>query len=72
MDVAIGYHRSAAAVRTTLAALGRAGAHAVAVRADLGDPRAAQRLVTTAARALGGLDVLVNSAALFGALPSVR
>jgi NAD(P)-dependent dehydrogenase (short-subunit alcohol dehydrogenase family) len=69
MDVAIGYHRSAAAVRSTLEALRATGARAVAVRADLGDPRAAQRLVTTAARALGGLDVLVNSAARFGRTP---
>jgi NAD(P)-dependent dehydrogenase (short-subunit alcohol dehydrogenase family) len=69
MDVAIGYHRSASAVRATLEALRAAGARAVAVRADLGDPRAAQRLVTTAARALGGLDVLVNSAARFGRTP---
>jgi NAD(P)-dependent dehydrogenase (short-subunit alcohol dehydrogenase family) len=69
MDVAIGYHRSAAAVRDTLQALRAAGAHAVAVRADLADPRAAERLVAAAARALGGLDVLVNSAARFGRTP---
>jgi 3-oxoacyl-[acyl-carrier protein] reductase len=37
----------------------------VALRTDLADPRAARRLVADAARALGGLDVLVNSAAVF-------
>jgi NAD(P)-dependent dehydrogenase (short-subunit alcohol dehydrogenase family) len=65
MDVAIGYHRSAGPARATVRALQAAGARAVAVRADLADPRAARRLVGTAARALGGLDVLVNSAARF-------
>jgi NAD(P)-dependent dehydrogenase (short-subunit alcohol dehydrogenase family) len=69
MDVAIGYHRSAAEARATTRALEAAGARAVAVRADLADPRAARRLVTTAARALGGLDILVNSAARFGRTP---
>jgi pteridine reductase len=69
MDVAIGYHRSAAEARETTRALEAAGARAVAVRANLGDPRAARRLVKTAARALGGLEVLVNSAARFGRTP---
>jgi NAD(P)-dependent dehydrogenase (short-subunit alcohol dehydrogenase family) len=49
MDVAIGYHRSRRAARR--------------VAADLADPRAARRLVAAATRELGGLDVLVNSAA---------
>jgi NAD(P)-dependent dehydrogenase (short-subunit alcohol dehydrogenase family) len=69
MDVAIGYHRSAAGARATVRALRAAGANAVAVRADLADPRAARSLVTAAARALGGLDVLVNSAARFARTP---
>jgi NAD(P)-dependent dehydrogenase (short-subunit alcohol dehydrogenase family) len=69
MDVAVGYYSSAAAARATVRALEAAGARAVAVRADLADPRAARRLVATAARALGGLDVLVNSAARFARTP---
>jgi NAD(P)-dependent dehydrogenase (short-subunit alcohol dehydrogenase family) len=69
MDVAIGYHRSAAAARATVRALEAAGARAVAVRADLADPRAARRLVAAAARALGGLEILVNSAAGFARTP---
>jgi pteridine reductase len=69
MDVAIGYHRSAARARRTLAALEAAGARAVAIRADLSRPAAARRLVTVAARRLGGLDVLVNSAAVFRRTP---
>jgi NAD(P)-dependent dehydrogenase (short-subunit alcohol dehydrogenase family) len=69
MDVAIGYHRSAVDARRTLRALEAAGARGVAVRADLADPAAARRLVGEAARALGGLDVLVNNAAVFFRTP---
>ncbi|HEY7649213.1 MAG TPA: SDR family oxidoreductase [Methylomirabilota bacterium] len=69
MDVAIGYHRSAADARLTLQAIRETGARGVALRADLADPRAARRLVVEAARRLGGLDVLVNSAAIFVRTP---
>jgi NAD(P)-dependent dehydrogenase (short-subunit alcohol dehydrogenase family) len=65
MDVAIGYHGSAAAARQTVRALTALGARAAAIRADLARPAEAHRLVRDAARALGGLDVLVNSAAIF-------
>ncbi|HEV8615841.1 MAG TPA: SDR family NAD(P)-dependent oxidoreductase [Methylomirabilota bacterium] len=69
MDVVIGYHRSAADARRTVADLTAAGARAVALRADLRNARAAGRLAAAAARALGGLDVLVNSASLFSSTP---
>jgi NAD(P)-dependent dehydrogenase (short-subunit alcohol dehydrogenase family) len=69
MDVAIGYYRSGGAARRVVAEIGAAGARATAIRADLADPGSARRLVTVAARALGGLDVLVNSAALFERTP---
>jgi pteridine reductase len=69
MDVAIGYHRSAGEARRTRAAIAATGARAVALRANLADPRAAQRLVRQAAAALGGLDILVNNAALFVRTP---
>jgi NAD(P)-dependent dehydrogenase (short-subunit alcohol dehydrogenase family) len=68
-DVVIAFHRSAADARRTVDELRRRGAAASAVRADLRDPRAAARVVRNAARALGGLDVLVNSAALFYRTP---
>src|SRR3989442_5243598 len=68
-DVALGYHRSAAAARATVRALRRRGAAAVALRADLREAAAARRLVAAAARALGGLDALVNSAAGFARTP---
>ncbi len=65
MDVVIGYHRSAHAARQTLADLRGHGGQAFALRADLSDPQAARRLVVEAAHRLGGLDVLVNNAAVF-------
>ncbi|HEV8473285.1 MAG TPA: SDR family oxidoreductase [Methylomirabilota bacterium] len=68
-DVAIGYLRSGAAARATVRELRRRGATAVALRADLRRADAARRLVAAASRALGGLDVLVNNAALFYRTP---
>ena len=64
-DVALGYRRSAAAARATVAELRALGVRAVALRADLGDPAAARRLVTHAVKRLGRLDLLVNNAAIF-------
>ena len=69
MDVAIGYHRSAPQARRTVREIEACGVRALALRANLTDPRAARGLVRDAARALGGLDVLVNSAAVFYRTP---
>ncbi len=41
----------------------------VAIQADLASPLEARRLVREAASALGGLDILVNSAAVFARTP---
>jgi 3-oxoacyl-[acyl-carrier protein] reductase/pteridine reductase len=68
-DVAVTFHRSAADARRTVDDLRRRGSGAHAIRADLRDARAARPLVTQAVRALGGLEVLVNSAALFYRTP---
>jgi 3-oxoacyl-[acyl-carrier protein] reductase len=68
-DVAVAFHRSATEARRTIDDLRRRGSVAHAIRVDLRDARAARPLVTQAARALGGLDVLVNSAALFYRTP---
>jgi NAD(P)-dependent dehydrogenase (short-subunit alcohol dehydrogenase family) len=72
MDVAVAYHRSAPAARRTVRALRARGVRGVALAGDLADPEQARRLVTDAARALGGLDVLVNNAAIFGRTPFHR
>ena len=69
MDVAIAYHRSAQAARHTRAAIEALGVRSVMLRADLASAAAARRLVREAAAALGGLDVLVNSAAVFSRTP---
>jgi NAD(P)-dependent dehydrogenase (short-subunit alcohol dehydrogenase family) len=69
MDVAMGYHRSWADAARTGRDLRALGARAVALRADLAQPAAAAALVRRAADALGGLDVLVNSAAAFPRTP---
>jgi NAD(P)-dependent dehydrogenase (short-subunit alcohol dehydrogenase family) len=68
-DVAIAYHRSATAARTTVRDLRRRGGRGIALRADLRNADAARALVRDAARALGGLDVLVNNAAGFARTP---
>jgi len=72
MDVAIHYHRSAAEAARTRRDLAARGVRAVTLRADLRRADAPARLVAEAARALGGLDVLVNSAATFSRMPFGR
>ena len=69
MDVAIGYHRSERQARRTVREIERCGVRGIAFPANLADPGGARRLVQTAARAFGGLDVLVNSAAVFNRTP---
>jgi 3-oxoacyl-[acyl-carrier protein] reductase len=63
-DVALTFERSteqAAAVVRTIESRGRT---ALAIQADSGDPHAIRRSVDEAARVLGGLDILVNNAAI--------
>src|SRR5436305_3469119 len=72
LDVAIAYHRSAREARGLVRELEAVGARAVALRADLADPREARGLVREAVRRLGRLDVLVNNAAVFTRTPLLR
>lgn len=60
------HHRDSAPLAGQLAEALPGGGHLV-VQADLADPAAVQRMVDTAADRLGGLDVLVNNAGVFGA-----
>ena len=69
MDVAIHYHGSAAAARVTAREADARGVRVVTLQADLRRRGAPARLVADAARALGGVDVLVNSAAVFRRRP---
>jgi NAD(P)-dependent dehydrogenase (short-subunit alcohol dehydrogenase family) len=71
-DVAVGYLRSAPEARATVRDLRALGVRALAIQADIGRPAAARRLVAQAARRLGRLDILVNSAALFVRTPFER
>jgi pteridine reductase len=72
MDVAVHYHRSAAAARRTAREITARGVRAAIVRADLRRADAPARVAAAAARALGGLDVLVNNAAVFARTPIGR
>lgn len=69
MDVAIGYHRSTVEARRTARAIEARGVRSVAIHADLGSPAGGRALVARAVAALGGLDVLVNGAAVFVRTP---
>ncbi|MFJ9776986.1 glucose 1-dehydrogenase [Kitasatospora sp. NPDC101157] len=62
-DVVLGYANDGAAAEAVVGAVTAAGGRAWAVRADLGEPGAAERLMAAAEERLGGLDILVNNAA---------
>ena len=64
-DVVVHYHRSADAAEEAVRELRDLGATAVTARADLAVPAEIARPFEAAEEALGGLDLLVNSAAIF-------
>ena len=64
VHLAIHYAHSEGGARDVAAAATAAGLKAVTLGADLGDAAEAQGLAARAAQALGGLDILVNSAAI--------
>ena len=64
-DVLVHYHSSAAEAEDTASALREAGARAATARADLARPEEIAILFDAADVALGGLDLLVNNAAIF-------
>ncbi len=68
-DVVIGYLHSAAEAKTTVRDLRALGVRAVALRADVGRPAEAKRLVAQAVARFGRLDLLVNNAAVFFRTP---
>ncbi|MBB3393143.1 NAD(P)-dependent dehydrogenase (short-subunit alcohol dehydrogenase family) [Rhizobium sp. BK275] len=63
-DVAITYERSAERAAEVVRAIEGKGRRGFAIQADSADPAAVKRSVEAAARALGGLDILVNNAAI--------
>jgi 3-oxoacyl-[acyl-carrier protein] reductase len=60
-DVAITYDRSAERAAGVVRAIEEKGRKAVAIQADSADPAAVKRSIDEAAKALGGLDILVNN-----------
>lgn len=63
-DVAFTYQRSADRAEAVAKSIASIGRRAVAIQADSADPAAIARSVSEAVSALGGLDILVNSAAI--------
>ncbi|WP_102958094.1 SDR family NAD(P)-dependent oxidoreductase [Mangrovicella endophytica] len=63
-DVAVGARTSNADLAETVSLAAAEGVHAVAVAGDLSTSAGAGEVVQSAAAALGGLDILVNNAAL--------
>jgi NAD(P)-dependent dehydrogenase (short-subunit alcohol dehydrogenase family) len=63
-DVAFTYQSSAEKAQSVANSIERTGRRVIAIQADSADPEAITRSVTQAVSALGGLDILVNSAAI--------
>lgn len=63
-DVAITYSRSGERAAEIVRAVEAKGRKAVAIQADAGDPAAIRRSVDEAVAVLGGLDIVVNNAAI--------
>ncbi|PYE21810.1 NAD(P)-dependent dehydrogenase (short-subunit alcohol dehydrogenase family) [Rhizobium sp. PP-F2F-G20b] len=69
-NVAMTYGRSADSAQHLVGLVEAMGRKAVSIQADSADPEAIQRSVNDAVRALGGIDILVNNAAIarYGAI----
>jgi 3-oxoacyl-[acyl-carrier protein] reductase len=63
-DVAITYERSAERAAEVVRTIESKGRKALAIQANSAEPAAVKRSVDKAAEALGGLDILVNNAAI--------
>src|SRR5215831_15199559 len=68
-NVALSYNRSSAEADETAAAIRALGRRAMTVKADLGDPAACEAMVAAVGKELGRLDVLVNMASVYTAVP---
>lgn len=63
-DVAISYVASEKKAAAVVTALEKEGVRALAIQSDQGDPASAAHLVDTVVSHFGGLDILVNNAAI--------
>src|SRR5689334_12730547 len=68
-NIAIHYHRSTAPAAATLAELRDLGVEATAIAGDLAVVAEVERVVDAAAARWGQLDLLVNSAGIWGRTP---
>ena len=69
MRVAVHYNAHAEGARETLRSIERAGGSGALFAADFTDPMAAERVIADVVGTFGGLDVLVNSAAVMVRTP---
>lgn len=63
-DVAITYQNSAKQAESVIASIEKLGCCGLAIQADSADPDAIKRAISETVETLGGLDILVNNAAI--------
>lgn len=68
-DVALSYNRSRDEAERTAEAVRARGRRGVVLQADLADPSACAALVDSAATSFGRLDILINMASVYAAVP---
>ncbi len=68
-NVALSYNRSSAEADETAKSVRAIGRRAIAIQADLGDSAACAAMVDAVGREFGRLDVLVNMASMYHAVP---
>ncbi len=69
MRIAVSYHSSPDVAAETVQECHAAGAESIAVEANLREPDAASRLISTVVDQWGGIDVLVNLVSLYNHTP---
>src|SRR5437763_1519302 len=67
--VALDYRKSAEGAEAAVAAIAARGGRALAIRADVTDAAAVEAMVAATRAELGGLDILVNNAAILSTKP---
>jgi NAD(P)-dependent dehydrogenase (short-subunit alcohol dehydrogenase family) len=69
VDVALSYNRSAVEAEQAAAVVRASGRRAFLIQADLSDGAACTKLVGDAAASLGRLDIVINMASVYAAVP---
>lgn len=71
-NVVVHYGSSAEEAEQVVSAIKKRGVDAVALQADLADRAAAEQLLIAAQQALGEIDILINSASIFGSATALE